>query len=154
MKKAKKAKAANVEAEGKTGKKKGGKKKLLLIPVALVGLWFVLPDTITARFASIGNLGDASTSYRVYIWMGTLAMLKNYWLCGIGPGADAFNMVYPAYSYNGIIAPPLPQPVFCRLSATRGVAALGVFILLLFVFFRMMCAALHREKDWTAVCSR
>lgn len=38
MKKAKKAKpAANVEAEGNTGKKKkGGKKKLLLIPVALV----------------------------------------------------------------------------------------------------------------------
>ena len=51
MKKAKKAKAANVEAEGKTGKKKGGKKKLLLIPVALVlvaaiaaaAVLFVLP---------------------------------------------------------------------------------------------------------------
>ena len=73
---------------------------ILLFPVALAALWFVLPDTVTARFASIGNLGDASTSYRVYIWMGTLAMLKNYWLCGIGPGADAFNMVYPAYSFN------------------------------------------------------
>ena len=51
MKKAKKAKAANVEAEGKAGKKKGGKKKLLLIPVALVlvaaiaaaAVLFVLP---------------------------------------------------------------------------------------------------------------
>lgn len=51
MKKAKKAKAANVETEENTGKKKGGKKKLLLIPVALVlvagiaaaAVLFVLP---------------------------------------------------------------------------------------------------------------
>ena len=121
---------------------------MLLIPVALVGLWFILPDTITARFASIGNLGDASTSYRVYIWMGTLAMLKNYWLCGIGPGAEAFNMVYPAYSYNGIIAPH-SHNLFLQIVCDAGIAALGVFLILIFVYFRMMCTALSRERDWT-----
>ena len=122
---------------------------ILLFPVALAALWFVLPDTVTARFASIGNLGDASTSYRVYIWMGTLAMLKNYWLCGIGPGTDAFNMVYPAYSFNGIIAPH-SHNLFLQIVCDAGIAALAVFLILLFVYFRMMCAALHREKDWTS----
>ena len=66
---------------------------LLLAPIALVALYFVLPDTIINRFSSIGDLGDSSTSYRVYIWIGTLAMLKDYWLCGIGPGDAAFNLV-------------------------------------------------------------
>ena len=119
---------------------------MLLIPVALVGLWFILPDTVTARFASIGNLGDASTSYRVYIWMGTLAMLKNYWLCGIGPGADAFNMVYPAYSFNGISAPH-SHNLFLQIVCDAGIAALAVFVILLFVYFRMMCTAVSREND-------
>ena len=119
---------------------------MLLIPVALVGLWFILPDTVTARFASIGNLGDASTSYRVYIWMGTLAMLKNYWLCGIGPGADAFNMVYPAYSFNGISAPH-SHNLFLQIVCDAGIASLAVFVILLFVYFRMMCTAVSREND-------
>ena len=122
---------------------------ILLAPFALAALWFVLPDTITARFASIGNMSDASTSYRVYIWMGTLAMLKNYWLCGIGPGADAFNRVYPAYSYNGISAPH-SHNLFLQIVCDAGVTALAVFLILLFVYFRMMCTAFSREKDWTS----
>lgn len=121
---------------------------ILLLPVALAVLWFALPATVTARFASIGNLKDASTSYRVYIWMGTLAMLKNYWLCGIGPGGDAFNMVYPAYSYNGISAPH-SHNLFLQIVCDAGIAALAVFVILLFVYFRMMCAAVSKEHDWT-----
>ena len=122
---------------------------ILLAPVALAALWFLLPDTVINRFASIGNLSDASTSYRVYIWMGTLAMLKNYWLCGIGPGADAFNMVYPAYSFNGISAPHAHN-LFLQIVCDAGIAALGVFIILVFVYFRMMCAAISREHDWSS----
>ena len=121
---------------------------VLLLPVALAAMWFVLPDTVINRFTSIGNLSDASTSYRVYIWMGTLDMLKNYWLCGIGPGADAFNMVYPAYSYSGIIAPH-SHNLFLQIVCDAGIAALAVFVIMLFVYFRMMCTAISRERDWT-----
>ena len=39
-----------------------------------------------SRFTSIGDMTDGSTTYRVSIWLGTLDMLKHYWLCGIGPG--------------------------------------------------------------------
>ncbi len=121
---------------------------VLLIPPALALLWMILPETVTARFASIGNLADASTAYRVHIWMGTVAMLKDYWLCGIGPGAEAFNMVYPAYSLNGIDAPH-SHNLFLQITCDAGVAALAVFVILIFVYFRMMCVALSREKDWT-----
>ena len=122
---------------------------MLLIPFCLVGLYFVLPDTIIARFTSIGNLGDGSTSYRVSIWMGTLAMLKDYWLCGVGPGGEAFNMVYPAYSYHGIIAPHAHN-LYLQIVCDLGIIGLIVFILLIFVFGRMMCRALSREKDHTS----
>jgi len=122
---------------------------ILLAPFALVALYFVLPDTVISRFTSIGNLGDDSTSYRVYIWMGVLAMLKDYWLCGIGPGDAAFNMVYPVYSYNGIVAPH-SHNLFLQMVCDSGICALVVFGVLIFVYFRMMCAAISREKVWAS----
>lgn len=122
---------------------------MLLAPFALIALYFVLPETVITRFTSIGDLSDDSTSYRLYIWLGTLAMLKDYWLCGIGPGEDAFNMVYPAYSYNAITAPH-SHNLFLQIVCDAGITALVVFILLLFVYFRMLCSALSREKDWTS----
>ena len=120
---------------------------ILLAPFALIALYFVLPDTVISRFTSIGDLTDNSTSYRVYIWMGVLAMLKDYWLCGIGPGDAAFNMVYPAYSYNSIVAPH-SHNLFLQIVCDAGICALVVFFLLLFHYFRMLCAAVSREKDW------
>ncbi len=119
---------------------------LLLSPLLLVGLYFVLPDTVIARFTSIGDLSDQSTSYRVYIWMGTLAMLRDYWLCGIGPGDAAFNLVYPRYSYSGVTAPH-SHNLFLQIVCDAGIVALVIFLLLLFHFFRDLCAAFCREKD-------
>ena len=122
---------------------------ILLAPFALIALYFVLPETVITRFTSIGDLSDDSTSYRLYIWLGTLAMLKDYWLCGIGPGEDAFNMVYPAYSYNTIVAPH-SHNLFLQMVCDAGICALVVFLLLLFNFFRDMCSAIGKEKNWTS----
>jgi len=122
-------------------------KLIMLAPFALVALYFVLPESVIARFTSIGNLSDNSTSYRVYIWLGTLDMLKDYWLCGIGPGDAAFNIVYPAYSYHSITAPH-SHNLLLQMVCDAGIAALVIFLLLLFVYFRMMCAALSKETGW------
>lgn len=120
---------------------------MLLAPFALVALYFVLPETVISRFTSIGNMGDNSTSYRVYIWMGTLAMLKDYWLCGVGPGESAFNMVYPAYGYNGIEAPHAHN-LLLQIVCDAGIVELVIFLVLLVVHVRMLCVAISREKDW------
>ncbi len=119
---------------------------LLLGLVALVGLYFVLPETVIDRFTSIGDLSDSSTSYRVYIWMATIDMLKHYWLCGIGPGTAAFNMVYPAYSYNAVAAPHAHN-VFLQIMCDCGVCGLILFVVIIFLFFRMTSGALVRETD-------
>ena len=119
---------------------------LALAPVALVALYFVLPDTIVQRFTSIGNLGDRSTSYRVSIWMGSLRMLKDYWLCGVGPGNAAFNTVYPTYSYDSIVTPH-SHNLLLQITADAGIVALILFCVLLFWYVRGLCAAAHKERD-------
>ena len=123
----------------------------VVLPVALVALYFVLPDTVISRFTSIGNLEDTSTSYRVSIWMGTIAMLKDYWLCGIGPGTGAFNLVYPAYSYNAANAQHAHN-LFLQIMSDGGVVALVVFLLIIFIFCRVICSALSRNRSWRARC--
>ncbi|MBO5339381.1 MAG: O-antigen ligase family protein [Oscillospiraceae bacterium] len=119
---------------------------LMAAPFGLVALYFVLPDTIIQRFTSIGNLADHSTSYRVSIWMGSLRMLKDYWLCGVGPGQTAFNTVYPTYSYDAIVTPH-SHNLLLQITSDAGICALIIFCVILWCFFRWLCAALHREKD-------
>lgn len=120
---------------------------MLLLPFALIVLYFALPETVINRFVSIGDLQDGSTSYRVSIWMGTLAMLKDYWLCGVGPGTAAFNLVYPAYSYNTATAQH-GHNLYLQILCDGGVCAFVVFVAVIFVFCRMICGALSRSKSW------
>ncbi len=124
---------------------------MVLLPFALVLLYFVLPETVIDRFSSIGNLQDGSTSYRVSIWMGTLAMLKDYWLCGIGPGTSAFNLVYPAYSYNTASAEH-GHNLFLQILCDGGVCALVVFFAVIFVFCRCICCALSESRSLRSRC--
>lgn len=121
-------------------------KLLLLVPAALAALYFVMPAKIIQRFSSIGNLSDRSTSYRVSIWRGSLAMLKDHWLQGVGPGSTAFNIVYPAYAYDEIVAPHTHN-LLLQFVADAGVTALVLFLLILIAYFRRLCAAIHRQTD-------
>ena len=95
----------------------------VVLPVALVALYFVLPDTVISR----------------------------YWLCGIGPGTGAFNLVYPAYSYNAANAQHAHN-LFLQIMSDGGVVALVVFLLIIFIFCRVICSALSRNRSWRARC--
>ncbi len=121
---------------------------IILGLLGLVALYFVMPESVISRFTSIGDLTDGSTSYRLSIWLGTLDMLKDYWLCGIGPGVAAFNMVYPAYSYNAVAAPHAHN-LFLQIMVDCGICGIAVFVIILFLFFRITCGGLRRETDKT-----
>lgn len=105
--------------------------------IALPILPSIIPESIINRFMSIGNMGDSSTSYRVYIWMGTLAMIKDYWTTGIGMGTEAFTEVYPFYSYNAIVAPH-SHNMFLQVLVESGALGIGVFLLIIFMFLKNM----------------
>ena len=106
---------------------------LLVLPV----IPMVLPQSIINRFASIGDMKDSSTSYRVYIWMGTLLLLKDFWLSGIGPGTEAFTQVYPFYSYSAVVAPH-SHNLFLQILVESGVLGIVFFAALLILFFKQL----------------
>lgn len=119
---------------------------ILLFLAGAVLLFLAAPDVILSRFSSIGDMSDGSTSYRVAIWLGTVNMLKDYWVCGIGPGTDAFNLIYPSYSYNNAIAQH-SHNLFLQIMSDAGICGIIVFILLLIVFIRSLCSAISKEKN-------
>ncbi len=96
-----------------------------------------LPASVIERFASVGNMKDSSTSYRVYIWLGTIGLIKNFWLGGIGMGEDAFHHVYPFFMYNAVVAPH-SHNTFLQMIVESGIGGLAVFIALSVVFFMKM----------------
>ena len=54
--------------------------------------------------------------------MGTLAMLKDYWMCGIGPGDAAFNAVYAEYfvskpARSCVAVREIPKGCLCEIEA-------------------------------------
>ena len=113
------------------------KRYILLGVIALFFLPFVLPDSIISRFTSIGNVSDSSTSYRVYIWLGTINMLKDFGIFGIGLGSDAYNQIYPFYSYSAIIAPHAHN-IYLQLLCETGIAGLITFITALILSVKKM----------------
>ncbi len=122
---------------------------IILGVFALLALPFVLPETIIHRFMSIGNMSDSSTSYRVYIWMGTINMLKDYWLCGIGPGQSAYNKVYPFYGYNEISAPH-SHNTFLQIMCDTGIVGIAVFLVTIYQYFKSLFTSYLKEESFEA----
>lgn len=115
------------------------------VPLVLCILPFVIPQTVVDRLSSIGDMGDSSTSYRVYIWMGAIGMLKHYIAGGIGMGETAFNHVYPFFSYNAIIAPH-SHNTYLQLLVEGGIPALAVFLAVITVYLKNT-RRVYRERD-------
>ena len=122
-------------------------RRFIWVGVALLLLSpMFLPTTVIERFASVGDTTDTSTSYRVYIWMGTLKMLKDYWLCGIGVGSEAFNMIYPYYSYSSIVAPH-SHNLYLQIMAENGILGILAFLSIVVVYYKTVISSIVQTKD-------
>ena len=73
-------------------------------------------------------------------------MLKDYWMCGIGPGTRPSIWCIPS-TVTAASWPPRPQSVPSDRVRRGGGGPGGVRVLLLFHYFRDLCAAFCREKD-------
>ena len=95
----------------------------------------LMPDAILMRFLSIGDMGDTSTTYRVSIWLGTLDMVRDYWLVGIGPGLDTWRLVYPLYAFAATIAHH-SHNLFLQILVETGVVGMVLFLCILYHFYK------------------
>ena len=125
-----------------------------LLPLVFLALPFIIPQTMIDRFLSVGNLEDSSTSYRVFIWLGTLLMLRDFWIGGIGMGEGAFRTVYPFYSYNSIIAPH-SHNLYLQIITESGISALIIFVSVLCIYLKKtaMIFSNRGKRDYIGVLS-
>ena len=126
------------------------RRSLYLFFVGIAALPFIitlLPASIVQRFASIGNLGDSSTSYRVYIWRAVLRMIGDNPLFGIGVGEGAFAKVYPLYTLSGIEDAPHSHNLFLQITLELGLIGLFIFLALLFFFAQYICTVLKKAPN-------
>lgn len=74
------------------------KRKLLLfaIPAGAFG-FLLLPASIVARFFTIFNLSDSSTSYRFKIWEITGEVIRDNFFVGVGLGHQPFKYTFESY---------------------------------------------------------
>lgn len=114
---------------------------------ALLALPFVLPQAIVNRLLSIVNFADTSTAFRLSIWQGSLRILQDFWMIGLGQGIDAYNRVYPYYAFAAIVSPH-SHNLFIQIFVEMGIVGLIVFIGVLACFFRIMANFLRRTTDF------
>ena len=114
---------------------------------ALIALFFVLPPTIVNRLLSIVNFADTSTAFRLSIWQGSLRILQDFWMIGLGQGIDAYNRVYPFYAFAAIVSPH-SHNLFIQIFVEMGIVGLVVFIGVLACFFRVMVNFLRRTHEF------
>ena len=122
------------------------KRFVILCVIGLLMLPFVLPASVINRFASIGNLNDTSSFYRISVWLGSLGMAKDYWLSGIGLGLEPFKLVYPKYSLNAAYAHH-SHNIYIQLIIETGITGLLMFFAIIVVYYKTMLTGFYKTKD-------
>ena len=115
----------------------------LLSPVWLM----LLPNNIINRFTSIGNLADSSTYYRLYTWKGTLKLLAEHFVGGIGVGHSAFSQIYPLYAYVGTEITMHSHNLFLELAVEIGIMGLLVFLIAVFMILQRGFGCIKYHSD-------
>ena len=102
------------------------KDRRLLPLFLLLGAAFVpfMPKSVATRLASMGR--DTSSRYRINIWLGSLRMLKDYWISGIGLGPEPFRKLFGAYT--SVQLPVHSHMLYLEIWLEAGIAAIASFI--------------------------
>ncbi len=115
------------------------------LPVAT--LLPLIPERITRRFLSIGNLADSSVLYRLNLWQGIKDMLSDHWFGGVGVGERAFCTVYARYALPGIESAMHAHNLYLQLLCSFGVVGLVVFALTMLLWMRH-ALEYYRYGEW------
>jgi len=113
-----------------------------LVPIGIVALLLALPfvpASIIDRLLTIGQ--DTSSAYRFMIWQGTIRMLENFWVQGIGMGPEAFIRIYRGYSHPLAWNAMHAHNMFLNIMAHSGIGALVAFLAYLFRLFKQGISA-------------
>jgi putative inorganic carbon (HCO3(-)) transporter len=121
-------------------------KRLLIVGLglAIAGV-IVAPPVLVERLLSSFTLDDSSNSYRLFIWRGSIALLRDNLFRGVGLGAESFVQIYPEYM---IIQTPAPHAhsTYLQMLIELGLCGFLVLMWLLLACPWYAMAALFAEK--------
>lgn len=112
-----------------------------------IGLRFA-PDVILDRILSIFNTEDSSAMYRFDAWKSAFAMIRDYWITGIGMDEPTFMRVYPDYMLNDVRVYHFHN-VFIQQFVTGGILGLFAVLFLFYQGFRTLVQQIFffRHRD-------
>jgi putative inorganic carbon (HCO3(-)) transporter len=100
------------------------------LPVLCLGCLHFLPS-FEQRFASIFvGREHSSNSFRMNVWLSSLAMLRDNWWLGVGVGNQAFVLAYGLYMHTGFDA----LGTYCvplEVAVETGIGGLVIFTLMI-----------------------
>lgn len=107
-------------------------KKLIpfLILLGVVSIPF-LPASIYRRIMTIFNPNDTSLKYRQMILGPAFAMLRDYWLTGVGLGNRVFGIIYQRYKSFGLTTVAHTHNLYVQIWLESGISAILSFGLVL-----------------------
>ena len=77
----------------------------------------------------VAGRGDSSNNFRINVWLATLDMIQARPWLGIGPGNDAFNLIYPLYQqpkFNALSAYSIPLELLVEAGVPGLLVGLGL----------------------------
>ena len=99
-----------------------------LLLVLLV--WLVEPLRVRV-LSLVAGREDSSNNFRINVWLAVLDMIQARPWLGIGPGNDAFNIIYPLYQqpkFNALSAYSIPLELTVEAGIPGLVAGLGLVV--------------------------
>ncbi len=119
------------------------------IPLLIVGgiaALPLMPNVVLQRISTIGSLQDTSNVYRLYLWEGTINMIRDFWITGVGFGYWAFRYAFLEYALGGRIAWH-SHNLYLELLAEMGIWGFITFLWLIFTLFKTTFHLIRTTKD-------
>lgn len=111
-----------------------------------IGAIPLLPQVVIQRISTIGNVQDTSNAYRTYIWEGTINMIKDFWLTGVGYGYWAFKNTFLEYGIKGSKAWH-SHNMYLEIMAEMGIFGMLTFVWVVLSIFVITIKFAKKTKD-------
>lgn len=111
----------------------------------------LLPDSVITRLGTLAG-GDSSNLFRIYIWIGCIQIVRDFFLTGIGLGPGSFATIYPAYAdKHALIGAPHSHMVYMELIIELGILGFIAFMWYMLRLWKDSASEATHGRDKTTV---
>ena len=105
---------------------------LVVLGIAALAVAVASLEPLRVRVLSlVAGREDSSNNFRINVWLAALAMIRDRPWLGIGPGNNAFNLIYPLYQqpkFNALSAYSVPLELLVEGGIPSLIAGLGLLL--------------------------